>query len=181
MVSRKITPPADEVSMRARMFAVKTVPRRRKPSGISGDFDRDSIAIKPAKTRAEIARGTIVYREANPSVEAFVNEYTSSISPLVTESAPGRSRCLSAARPGWLTRNFWERIAATVPIGTLTNRTDLQPNAAVRTPPEIEPAAKPADSTETKMPSARFRSFPSGKVVTRIAKAVAVEMAAPIP
>ncbi len=68
-----------------------------------------------------------------------------------------------------------------MPIGTLTKRTDLQPNAAVRTPPEMDPAAKPADSTATKMPRARFLSLPSGNVVTRIAKAVAVEMAAPTP
>src|SRR2546428_14046314 len=60
-----------------------------------------------------------------------------------------------------------------MPIGTLTKRTDLQPNAAVRTPPEMDPAAKPADSTATKMPRARFLSLPSGNVVTRIAKAVA--------
>src|SRR3989442_15640598 len=68
-----------------------------------------------------------------------------------------------------------------MPIGTLTKRTDLQPNAAVRTPPAMDPAAKPADSTATNMPRARFLSLPSGNVVTRIAKAVAVEMAAPTP
>ena len=85
------------------------------------------------------------------------------------------------ARPGLFARYFWESMAATVPMGTLTKRTDLQPKALVRMPPEMDPAAKPADSTETKMPSARFLCLPSGKVVTRIAKAVAVEIAAPIP
>ena len=59
--------------------------------------------------------------------------------------------------------------------------TDLQPKAAVRTPPAIEPAANPADSTETRIPNARFRSGPSGNVAARIAKAVAVVMAAAMP
>src|SRR5713226_10317457 len=177
----KTTPPADEVSIKARTFAVRTFPRRRNANGISGETDRCSIPRKAAKTKAASPRGKIVQIDMKPSVAAFVNAYTSSISPLVTDRAPGRSKCLSTARPGLFARNFWERTAATVPIGTLTNRTDLQPNADVRTPPEIEPAAKPADSTETKMPSARFLSLPSGKVVTRIANAVAVEMAAPTP
>src|SRR2546428_4868400 len=68
-----------------------------------------------------------------------------------------------------------------MPIGTLTKRTDLQPNAAVRTPPEMDPAANPAESAATNMPRARFLSLPSGNVVTRIAKAVAGGMAAPTP
>ena len=59
--------------------------------------------------------------------------------------------------------------------------TDLHPNAAVRTPPAIEPAANPADKTETRTPNARFRSFPSGKVAARIANAVAVVIAAAMP
>src|SRR3989441_11515417 len=59
--------------------------------------------------------------------------------------------------------------------------TDRQPKAAVRPPPAIEPAANPADSTETRIPNARFRSGPSGNVAARIAKAVAVVMAAAMP
>ena len=56
----KTTPPADAVSNNARTFAVKTVPRRRKASGISGDWERYSIATNPARTTAESPRGRIV-------------------------------------------------------------------------------------------------------------------------
>ena len=59
--------------------------------------------------------------------------------------------------------------------------TDRHPNAAVRIPPAIEPAANPADRIETRTPNARFLSFPSGKVAARIAKAVAVVIAAATP
>src|SRR3989442_12343703 len=181
MVSKKTTPPADDVSIKARTLAAKTVPRRRNVRGISGDFDRYSIARNPARTRAPSPSGRIVSMDMKPAVAAFVNAYTTSISPLVTDRAPGRAKCWSTARPGLFARYFCERTAATVPIGTLTKSTDLQPKALVRMPPEMDPAAKPADSQETKEPSARFTSPPSGKVVTRIAKAVAVEIAAPIP
>src|SRR5437879_12384634 len=103
------------------------------------------------------------------------------IRPLVRDNSPGMSRCLSVALPPESTRNFWERAAPTAPIGTFTNNIDLQPNAAVRTPPRIEPAAKPAESTEMKIPRAPFPSLPPGKVATRIANAVTVDMAAPMP
>ncbi len=68
-----------------------------------------------------------------------------------------------------------------MPTGTFTNRTDLQPKAAVRTPPASDPAAKPADKAATKTPSARFLARPSGNVAARIARAVADVMAAPMP
>src|SRR5213594_4261202 len=73
------------------------------------------------------------------------------------------------------------KIVAAMPIGTFTNMTDRHPNAAVRIPPAIEPAANPADRIETRTPNARFLSFPSGKVAARIAKAVAVVIAAATP
>src|SRR5256885_3692603 len=91
------------------------------------------------------------------------------------------SKLLSVERPPFAAMNRWVRMAAAVPIGTFTNNTDLHPNAAVRIPPAIDPAAKPADRTATKMPNARFRAFPSGNVAARIANAVAVVIAAPTP
>src|SRR5438309_8373840 len=75
----------------------------------------------------------------------------------------------------------WVRIAAMVPIGTFTNKTDLHPNPAVRTPPAIDPAAKPAERKATRTPTARFLSLPSGNVAARIANAVAIVIAAPTP
>ncbi len=56
----KTTPPADAVSNKAKTFAVKTVPRRRKASGIRGDLERYSMARKPARATADTARGRIV-------------------------------------------------------------------------------------------------------------------------
>src|SRR2546430_3513655 len=88
---------------------------------------------------------------------------------------------LSVERPPFAAMNRWVRMAAAVPIGTFTNNTDLQPNAAVRIPPAIDPAAKPADRTATKMPNARFRALPSGNVAARIANAVAVGNSPPPP
>ena len=61
------------------------------------------------------------------------------------------------------------------------NMTDLQPNPTVRNPPATDPAAKPAESTAMKIPSALFLSLPSGKSSMNIANAVTDEMAAPIP
>src|SRR2546426_1699443 len=119
--------------------------------------------------------------DVKPSMVALVKPYTKIINPPVKDIAPGKSRCLSVALAPESTRNFWERTAPTAPIGTFTNNIDLQPNAAVRTPPSIEPAAKPAESTEMKIPKAPFLSLPSGKVATRIANAVTVDIAAPIP
>src|SRR5436309_15848112 len=77
--------------------------------------------------------------------------------------------------------NRWAKRAAAAPIGTFTNMTDRHPNAAVRTPPAIEPAANPADRIETRTPKARLRSVPSGNVAARLARAVAVVMAAAMP
>src|SRR2546422_1424892 len=77
--------------------------------------------------------------------------------------------------------NRGAKIVATAQIATWTNMTDRHPNAAVRMPPAIEPAANPADRIETRTPKARLRSFPSGNVAARIAKAVAVVMAAAMP
>ena len=61
------------------------------------------------------------------------------------------------------------------------NITDLQPNVTVRIPPATDPAANPADSTATKIPNALFLSLPSGNRPMKIAKAVTVDIAAPIP
>ena len=73
------------------------------------------------------------------------------------------------------------RSAARAPIGTFTNITDLHPNASVRTPPRREPAANPADRTATRTPTALFRAGPSGYVDAKIARAVAVVIAAATP
>src|SRR5712692_1285709 len=119
--------------------------------------------------------------DVKPAMVELVNAYTKSTSPTVSDIAPGMSKCLSVARLGLSTRNSWDRMAPTAPIGTFTNIMDLQPKVAVRTPPSMEPAANPAGSTEMKMPKARFLSLPSGNVSIRMANAVTVDMAAPTP
>ena len=173
--------PADELTNRDSTFALSVVLRRRKASGISGAFDRYSIARKPTRAKTERASGTAVWTVKSPSVAATVNAYTSRTRPAVTLTAPGMSIRRTTASPPFRAMYRCAKTVAAAPIGTFTNMTDLQPKAAVRTPPAIEPAANPADSTETRIPNARFRSGPSGKVAARIAKAVAVVMAAAMP
>src|SRR5947209_7925921 len=173
--------PADELTNRDRTFAVSVVLRRRKASGISGAFDRYSIARKPTRAKTERASGTAVWIVKSPSVAATVNAYTSRTRPAVTLTAPGMSIRRTTASPPFRAMYRCAKTVAAAPIGAFTNMTDLQPKAAVRTPPAIEPAANPADSTETRIPNARFRSGPSGNVAAKIAKAVAVVMAAAMP
>src|SRR5881396_1961184 len=168
-------------SIKDRTLAVRTVPQRKKPNGINGAFERDSMTTNAPSTSTEKASGSIVDREEMPSVAATVNAYTRSRSPPVTVKAPGRSKCPFTSRPAALGRNFCDAIAATIPIGTLMNMTDLQPNPTVRNPPATDPAAKPAESTAMKILSALFLSLPSGKSSMKTAKAVTEEMAAPIP
>src|SRR2546422_2828689 len=73
------------------------------------------------------------------------------------------------------------RFAGMFRMGRFTNKTDLHPKPAVRTPPAIDPAAKPAERKATRTPTARFLSLPSGNVAARIANAVAIVIAAPTP
>src|SRR6267143_2086279 len=141
------SPPAEAAKINARMFELKTTPRRRNPSGINGAFDRLSIKTVP----------------------------------VVTDKAPGRSKCLLVFLTPLSGRYCCESIPATIPIGTLTNITDLQPNNPVSNPPAIDPAAKPAERTATNTPTARFLSLPSGKAATRIDNAVTDDTAAATP
>src|SRR6266571_2462279 len=140
--------PAEELTTSERTFAVRVVRRRRKASGMSGAFDRYSMAKKAAEVRAERPRGRAACIVKRPSVAAIVNAYTRRINPAVTVTAPGMSRRFDVSRGP---------------------------------PPAIEPAANPADRIETRTPKARLRSFPSGNVAARIARAVAVVMAAATP
>src|SRR6266540_1108078 len=150
-----------------RAFASRTVLRRTKDRGISGDADRYSIARNAARATAESPRVSPVAAVRNPSVAAFVRAYTRRTSPAVTVNAPGMSNRVPFALPGPAVMNRFARSAATMPIGTFTNITDLHPNASVRTPPRREPAANPADRTATTTPNALFRAGPSGYVEAR--------------
>src|SRR5207244_1264217 len=147
-----------------------------------GAFDRYSMARKAARVSADRPSGSAAWIEKRPSVAAIVNAYTRRIRPAVTVMAPGISRRLDVARtPPFREINRCAKIVATAPIGTFTNTPARHPNGAVRPPSAIEPAANPADRIETRTPNARFLSPPSGKVAARIAKAVAVVIAAAIP
>ena len=85
------------------------------------------------------------------------------------------------SQPSVFGRNLWLRRAAAIPIGTLTNMTERHPKATVSAPPATAPAANPAESTATRTPSALFLWGPSGNIRMKIAKAVTVDIAAPIP
>src|SRR3989442_13916445 len=91
--------PADELTNSDSTFAVSVVLRRRKASGISGAFDRYSIARKPTRAKTERAIGTAVWTVKSPSVAAIENAYTSRIKRAVTLRAPGVSRRVTTEHP----------------------------------------------------------------------------------
>ena len=66
-------------------------------------------------------------------------------------------------------------------MGTFTNITARHPNKTVRAPPATDPTANPAETTAMKIPMYLFLSFPSRNKPMKIANAVTVDMAAPIP
>src|SRR2546426_8394107 len=90
--------PAEELTTSDRTFAVRVVRRRRKASGMSGAFDRYSMAKKAAKVRAERPRGSAAWIVKRPSVAAIVNAHTRRINPAVTATGPGMSVRLDVAR-----------------------------------------------------------------------------------
>src|SRR5216117_2821346 len=77
--------PAEELTTSESTFAVRVVRRRRKASGMSGAFDRYSMAKKAAKMRTESPRGSAACIVKRPSVAAIVNAYTRRINPAVTD------------------------------------------------------------------------------------------------
>src|SRR4029077_10717747 len=177
----KETPPTVEVSTSARVFARNTEGRLRNASGINGAFDRDSITRNDPSTTADRPSGTIVYHELKPEVAALVSPKTKRIVPSVTVMAPGMSSRRFFSQPSVFGRNLWLARAVTMPIGTLTNITERHPKPTVSAPPAMAPAANPAERTATRTPSALFLWGPSGNIRMKIAKAVTVDMAAPIP
>src|SRR2546427_11176354 len=115
---RRRNAPADAVIRIERTFAVRTLLRRTKESGIRGDADRRSIPRKPACATAESPRGTAVDRVRNPSFAAFVKAYTSRMRPVVTATAPATARRTSDARRWSAAMGRLARYAAKAPIGT---------------------------------------------------------------
>src|SRR5205807_9220399 len=101
--------------------------------------------------------------------------------PEVTVRAPGTSRGWFLSQPPPPGRYLRQSRTVTIPIGTLMNITDRQPRNVVRAPPATAPAANPPERTATRYPSALFLSGPSGKILMKMAKAVTVVMAAPMP
>jgi hypothetical protein len=65
--------------------------------------------------------------------------------------------------------------------GTLTKKTQLQPKALVSTPPNSEPAARPALPTAPHTDVARFRSGPGANVVKTSISVAGVSSAPPTP
>src|SRR3989442_15682754 len=175
------TPPTVDVRTSARVFALSTDLRLRNSIGIKGDLDRDSMTRNETSVRADRPSGTIVSSVPKPTVEALVNPKTRRIVPRVTVIAPGTSSRWFLSQPSVFGRYLWLSRAATMPIGTLTNITERHPKPTVRAPPATAPAAKPAESTATSTPSARFLWGPSGNIRMKMANAVTVDMAAPIP
>ena len=95
--------------------------------------------------------------------------------------APGRSNDPTEFSP--LTDGNSRVVRARAPstIGTLTQKTHLQLNSVVRTPPMISPAAPPLPLTAPQTPRALLRSFPSSKITMSRPRAAGAAMAAPAP
>ena len=70
---------------------------------------------------------------------------------------------------------------STMPTGTLMKNTQRQPGPSVSRPLAITPTEAAPPPMAPKMPSARFRSCPSGKVTARIDRAAGATRAAPNP
>ncbi len=174
-------PPTIEVNTRAKALAVRTDPLRTKARGTKGAFDRDSMNRKSPRTRTDAARGMKVHSDAKPTPAALVSPKTSRMIPVVLVSAPGISRCWFFSQPPPPGKYLWQRSAATIPIGTLMNITHLQPKNVVKAPPATAPAANPPERVATRYPRALFLSGPSVKILMKIAKAVTVVIAAPMP
>src|SRR5207249_11370936 len=113
--------PAEELTTSERTFAVRVVRRRRKASGMSGAFDRYSMARQAAKVRAERPRGTAACIVKRPSVAAIVNAYTRRINPAVTVTAPGVASRLDVVRGPFRAMNRDAKLVATARVRTLPN------------------------------------------------------------
>jgi hypothetical protein len=98
---------------------------------------------------------------------------------VVTVTAPGRSNVVVPSSARLSTSVRGASIAATSPIGTLTNSTQRQLRPLVRIPPISTPAAQLA--TAPQIPRARLRSAPSLNVTVMIDSAAGATIAAPRP
>ena len=112
-------------------------------SGRSGDFERSSITTNAASRAAAPPKSPSVVGAAQPSLAARVVAYTSSISPAVTEAAPGTSKCRWASSARLSRRSSGVSAIAASPTGTLMKKIHDQFRYEVSSPPRSTPAAAP--------------------------------------
>ncbi len=163
------------------MFAAATARMRKIENGTSGANVRVSQTTKPARIAIATPPAIAVSTEIQPTSGAFEIAYTSSARPPVTESAPNASR-RRWSRSAWLSRTIGRVSDRTrAPTGMFTKKIHSQPRYFVRMPPKRTPAAAPDPPSAPQIPSALFRSAPSGNVVVTIESAAGLMIAAPIP
>ena len=130
---------------------------------------------------AEIASSVSVCVEPQPSLIVSTSAKTSSDRPAVTVIAPTASKWRISLSRRLSSSIRGARIATTMPIGTLTQRTHSQPAYSVSMPPSSTPAAPPEPDTAPQTPSALLRSAPSANMFVTIDSAAGAISAAPRP
>src|SRR3989440_2669859 len=132
-----------------------------------------SATTNAVRSAAERARAISTFLEAKPCPVASVTPYARARTPPVRLTAPGMSRLTFAPRRGESLVSTGDSRAAARPNGTFTKSVKRQLNSWVSRPPRIKPADAPPAAIALHIPSARFRSRPSLKVVVRSDSAAA--------
>ena len=138
--------------------------------GISGaDATRASITPNtPSRSRPPTI-GPSAASELQPFRPASTTPYTSTIWPIVSVSAPARSKLSpSRARRRSLTTAY-ATSAVAIAIGGLISRTQRQLSSSVMIPPNSTPAAPPSPFIAAHVPIARCSLGPGGNDAVMIA------------
>src|SRR6266496_3409654 len=101
--------------------------------------------------------------------------------PAVIDVAPAMSKWRWDSTERLSRSSHGDTAITAAPTGTLMKKTHDHERYDVSTPPTRTPAAAPLPEAAPQMPSARFRSRPSRKVVIRIESAAGASSAPPSP
>ena len=150
-------------------------------NGTSGALVRSSIATNAAISASASAQQPERLRRAPAGVVGVDQRVDQQRQAGGDRDRAGDVEVARAARCGSRAAGAGRATAATMPIGTLTNRTHSQPAHSVSTPPSSTPTAPPEPATAPQTPSALLRSAPSAKIVVTIDSAAGESSAAPRP
>jgi hypothetical protein len=154
---------------------------RNIPDGSSGSTLRLSMTMNAAPDATPAKIRPTVQGESQPKFGASTRAATSSEIAAVTVTAPGRSNVRDRSIRPFLSMSHSAATSAAPASGTLTRKTARQPKKLVRAPPSSTPITKPAAPAPAHMPSARFRSAPSGNRTLMMASVLGNTKAPPSP